>query len=1225
MKQRILGIDTGTNSLGWAVVDRNEDSTYTLVRQGTLIFPEGVKTEKGIESSKAAERTQHRSLRKQYFRRRLRKIETLKVLIKYDLCPRLSDEELHVWHVRKKYPMNEAFLQWQRTDECAERNPYADRHRCLHETLDMEQRADRYVLGRAFYHLTQRRGFLSNRLDASEDDKEAGKVKTGISSLSQEMQEGGFSYLGDYFYWLYTHEGNRTRIRSRYTDRNDHYKKEFEAICVQQRLPDEWVKELRAALYFQRPLKSQKLSVGKCKFEPNKPRCIESHPDFEEFRMLQLVNNIKIKTPKDDDLRPLDPKERAQVIALFGKKKRDNFDFEEIAKTLAGKKSYAYYKEVGTQMPYLFNYRMELGVPDMPVTAAFRGLWGDDWKEALAETYTRSVTERGGKSVEDIVTDVWNVLYSFSSQEKLREFAQNRLQMDEKLAEKFAKMKLGRGTASISLKAVRKILPYLREGWSYTHAVFLANLKQVVPAGYWEQEDARAFILDGVKELMRNFNPQDTGPTGTLDFCIKDFLRNNLELAPGALDKLYHPSQINPYTDALLNPAGIPQLGSPATSSVRNPMAMRSLHQLRHLVNRLLVEGTITPATEIHVEYARELNDANRRKALADYNKDLEKKRKRYRAALQEDWKRETGRDIEPTARDLEKYLLWEEQGCTCPYTGQSIGITDFVGEHPRFDIEHTIPRSAGGDNTLMNKTLCDSRFNREVKGTKLPSQLSDHEAILKRIEPWQEKLKELNRKIAKCRTNPSMLKGQKDSIIQKRHRWELERDYWRGKYECFTMTEVPEGFSRRQGVGIGLISKYAGMYLETLFKLPQNPGKRRVHVVKGVTTAEFRQMWGLQGDDPKSRDNHVHHCIDAIVIACIGKREYDAMAQYYREKAAYDNKEQSAKPRFPKPWPTFTEDVQRIAEKVLVPHVQPDVLGKHTKKQIRINGAKHEAQGDTARGCLHLDTYYGAIMRDGELHYVVRKTLADLKDTDVDKIVDDTVRGIVKAEIERKGLKEALAEPICMNREKGVYIKKVRVYCPNVKRPLDIRKHRDVSDKAYKQTYHVMNESNYVMAIYEGMVKGKPKREFELVNYLDASRFYKRSMDRNDYPELVPLQSKNGYSLLCLLRMGVMVLLWEKGPDELWELSIEEQRKRLYKVVGLSALIQEKNRYGTIELRHHQEARPKGELKVKNGVYKSGEAYRPLIGLLHTQFHALIEGVDFELTILGEIRPLKR
>ena len=102
MKKRILGLDTGTNSLGWAVVERDDNNILSLVDRGSLIFQEGVKIEKGIESSKAAERTEHRALRKHYFRRRLRKIELLKVLVKYGWCPYVSAEELHLWHTNKQ-------------------------------------------------------------------------------------------------------------------------------------------------------------------------------------------------------------------------------------------------------------------------------------------------------------------------------------------------------------------------------------------------------------------------------------------------------------------------------------------------------------------------------------------------------------------------------------------------------------------------------------------------------------------------------------------------------------------------------------------------------------------------------------------------------------------------------------------------------------------------------------------------------------------------------------------------------------------------------------------------------------------------------------------------------------------------------------------------------------------------------------------------------------------
>ena len=185
-KKRVLGLDTGSNSLGWAIVDREESGEQTLVDKGTLIFQEGVKIEKGIESSKAADRTAHRALRRQYFRRRLRKIEVLKVLVKHNLCPALTEENLKLWHTRKIYPRKDEFMQWQRTDENKGINPYHSRHICLTEKLDLNKQADRYTLGRALYHLAQRRGFMSNRLDANEE-KESGAVKQGISELSQEM------------------------------------------------------------------------------------------------------------------------------------------------------------------------------------------------------------------------------------------------------------------------------------------------------------------------------------------------------------------------------------------------------------------------------------------------------------------------------------------------------------------------------------------------------------------------------------------------------------------------------------------------------------------------------------------------------------------------------------------------------------------------------------------------------------------------------------------------------------------------------------------------------------------------------------------------------------------------------------------------------------------------------------------------------------------------------
>ena len=659
-KKRILGLDTGTNSLGWAVVDQEESGQYTLIDKGVVIFQEGVKIEKGVESSKAAERTEHRALRRQYFRRRLRKIEVLRALMKYDLCPALTEEDLKLWKQRKIYPKKDEFMVWQRTNDNEDINPYHCRYICLNEVLNLDRQQDRYTLGRAFYHMAQRRGFLSNRLDATEED-ENGAVKSSIANLNKEIEGNGCKYLGEYFYKLYKEKGNTVRIRTRYTDREQHYKKEFFAICEKQNLPKEMVEELTRALYFQRPLKSQRQNVGNCTFEKGKPRCSDSHPMYEEFRMLSLLNNVRIQGPWDDELRPLNEEELDKIEPLFYRKSKPNFDFEDIAKKIAGKGKYQWKGDAKTDLPYKFNYRMSQGVSGCPTIAQLKEVFGGDWKEGLAETYTQNTNKDGTqKSVDEMVSDIWNVLFFFDSKDKVKEFGLKHLQLDEEQAEKFSKIRLSRNYASLSLKAIRNILPFLQMGMLYSDAVFFAKVPAIVGQSLWQerqseiQEDLTCAIHMAMKEKRR------------IDETVKDYLQDNFDLKPGAAELLYHPSMIETYPDAKPNKDGVVLLGSPRTNAVKNPMAMRSLHEVRKVVNSLIKEGKIGPDTEVHIEYARALNNANMRAAINDLQREKDKKHKEYAEEIRKLYKEATGKDIEPTETDILKFQLWEEQKHIC-------------------------------------------------------------------------------------------------------------------------------------------------------------------------------------------------------------------------------------------------------------------------------------------------------------------------------------------------------------------------------------------------------------------------------------------------------------------------------------------------------------------------------------------------------------------------------
>ena len=306
----------------------------------------------------------------------------------------------------------------------------------------------------------------------------------------------------------------------------------------------------------------------------------------------------------------------------------------------------------------------------------------------------------------------------------------------------------------------------------------------------------------------------------------------------------------------------------------------------------------------------------------------------------------------------------------------------------------------------------------------------------------------------------------------------------------------------------------------------------------------------------------------------------------------------------------------------MLVVHNTPDNMPKQASMRVKTAKGVFTAKGDCARGSLHNDTYYGAIERDGKIRYVVRRALSSLeKMSDVENIVDETVKEIVKQAIAEKGFKEALAGDVYMNKEKGILIKKVRCYANNVKKPINIRQQRDLSVKEYKRSYHVMNDGNYLMAIYEGQIKGKTKRDFQLVRTIEAARYFKKSTDRQDYPSLIPEQSSKDLPLKHRLKIGQLVLLYENSPEEIDFEDKADLVKRLYKITGLN-ILPTGSGYGRIVMRHHQEARCDKDIKITNGIYKNEQEYRASIMLLHTQFTALVEDEDFELNALGEIIP---
>ena len=338
----VLGLDIGARSIGWALVQVTETGRPRIIDMGVRIFEAGVEgssadIEAGRDSSRAVARRQARQLRRQTYRRVQRKRHIFTLLQGLGLLPASPDNHSTTRDKVIK-ALDQAILlnlpkQYANSD-IAQKLPYVLRADALARPLSAEE------LGRVLYHLSERRGFKSNRrTDRQAED--TGVVKEGIADLRTAL---GDRTLGQFFANINPHSD---RIRSRYTGRED-YEQEFAKIIEAQRLhhaclAPKSIRRLRRHLFWQRPLRSQKGLIGKCSILTNHRRCPMAHPLAQEFRLLQAVNHLSI-IHADGEIRVLLADERTKLLValnekgdltfaavrkLLGLKKADRFNLEE--------------------------------------------------------------------------------------------------------------------------------------------------------------------------------------------------------------------------------------------------------------------------------------------------------------------------------------------------------------------------------------------------------------------------------------------------------------------------------------------------------------------------------------------------------------------------------------------------------------------------------------------------------------------------------------------------------------------------------------------------------------------------------------------------------------------------------------------------------------------------------------------------------------------------------
>lgn len=1100
---KILALDIGTNSIGYTIREPEvgQPIVEQLVDYGATIFPKGVGNSQKGEFSFASERTKSRSTRRLYQVRKYRLWETLKVLVKTGYCP-LTEDELQRWRhydknneQKRVYPISsQAFESWIKLDFNNDlkpdySTPYHLREELATVQLNFESQENRYKLGRAIYHIAQRRGFRSSKGETvkekqGEDIQQETTLKMSeqakmlkITTYIDSQKEIGveFPTLGCVLAHI---ASSGERVRKEYQVIRSEYEKEVRYLFHFQNglvAKDDLLEDIIKAIFFVRPLRSQKGLVGRCTLEPKKYRSPQGHVEFEEFRAWSLINNIQVRQDDASNWQTLNIADKRQLFDNRFMLQRAHFKFEEIRLWIEKNTCYKQLSSKGKTI----NYDDKTSVSGCPVSARFKNVFGDEWRSLEIRNEDKTYG----------IEDIWHILFSTDNHEWMDEFFKINLGLDERQRNGLLKLQASMpvGYSQLSKKAIVNINRFLKKGLIYTDAVLMAKLPDIfgdkwntaiensihtqlrdlivqnrnkkriytmansLISAYHILPDEHKFgykntdyrldkddlcqvekhVVDFFGEKSWNGQPAEFREVvkgevtrlyqgffadykrryyvlPKLEDGIKGFMTENFDVSDDKLNKLYHPSQIEFYEPAKYNEEyGMVLLGSPKIGAFKNPVAMRALYQLRQLVNYLLTEKLIDEDTRIVVEMARDMNDANMRRAIELYQNDRETENKKIIDVLKEyyhnphyesnddevdklrlwleQWDipekgdkdkiaaRKTNKkaEFQKIEKLIDKITLWKEQQFRCIYTGKLISMHDILSENNIVEIEHTIPRSLFPDNSLANKTICFYDYNRYEKQNRIPTSLRNYDEILLRLQPWQERIDKLKENLIywSNKSKNTVDKEEKNKAIVEKHRRKMELDYWSAKVERFTVTEINSGFRNSQLVDTRIISKYAMHFLRSLFT--------RVEVQKGSVTSDFRKILGIQNEgEKKDRSLHSHHTIDAVVLSLIPKSaSRDRILELY-----YKIEEER---KLHRDVSHLTQDFQRelklnnigsvqgivrmIEQNLIVNNVSIDRVLTPAHKIERKRGRGKELTGriltgDCIRGQLHEASFYGAI-----------------------------------------------------------------------------------------------------------------------------------------------------------------------------------------------------------------------------------------------------------------------
>jgi len=792
MNQRILGLDIGIASIGWALVDYDKDNLTNnkIIKSGVRIFTIAENPKTG--ESLALPRRLARGARRTIKRKRKRLINIKNLFVKY----------LNI-------STNDIFLENNIYNDTNLKDVWQLRDKALKRKLTNNE------LARVLTHIAKRRGYKSNRKVQEQGDSEGKKVLNAIDENKKLLSS--YLTIGQAIY----QSTKQTKIRRNKKDDYNHsisrdmLTDEIKIIFEKQiefgnNLSDEFKNKYMELFLNQIDFASVDNMVGTCTLEgKSEKRASKRAYSSEEFVTISKLINTKLIDENGNE-RSFTKDELTKVLDLCKQSEQPTYLKIRNAINLNHNTTFK-----------ILDY---LQVDTKKNTGEFINPEKEKFKSAFIGFHT--LRKRVEKSLSKIH---WHNLSN--DKELLNEIAKifsyhkNDVTIREELIKlEFKSLNINEKDILIndlisninfdkflylSIKAIEKLLVYMRDAKRYDEAVILCGYKK-------EQSNKN--------RLLRALNKDEM-------------------------------------------------------NTLTNPVVKRAISQVRKVVNAIIRK--YGQFDKVHIELTRDIkkSHSDRNKILKSQNEYRDIKKDIFNKFI-EDYARK------PSGNELLKFRLLQEQDYKCIYSMQHIEPKKLL-ETGYVEIDHILPFSKSLEDGMFNKVLCLTKYNQDKKDR------TPYEYFTQENKDWHKFeifIKSLHLKKAKY---TRLLKKNFDENSQKEFRLRNIND-------------------------TAYMSRYIKSFIEDNLELTSKD-KQKVSCINGTLTNMLRHNWGIGN---KSRDNHLHHAVDAIIIAFATNSEVNRLSKLSSKLAefAYKKSEEKAKLlQFKAPINNIRDEVQKSIDDIFV------------------------------------------------------------------------------------------------------------------------------------------------------------------------------------------------------------------------------------------------------------------------------------------------------------------